>query len=52
MTVIEERYMNVVPAVLKDIARQLKIANELKAIELKDKYPQEINLIDNILENA
>lgn len=52
MTVIEQQYMNVVPAVLKDIARQLKIANELKAIELKDKYPQEINLIDNILENA
>lgn len=52
MTVIEQQYMNVVPAVLKDIARQLKIANELKAIELKDKYPQEINLIDNILEKA
>lgn len=52
MTVIEQQYMSVVPAVLKDIARQLKIANELKAFELKDKYPQEINLIDNILEKA
>ena len=39
MTVIEQEYFNLVPAMLKEIARQLKIANKLKEIELKEKYP-------------
>ena len=52
MTVIEERYLNVVPAMLKEIARQLKIANQLKAFELREKrHPQEINVIDDIMGN-
>ena len=52
MIVIEERYLNVVPDMLKEITRQLKIANQLKAFELREKhYPQEINVIDDIMEN-
>ena len=51
MTVIEERYLNLVPDMLKEIARQLKIANQLKAFELREKhYPHEINVIDDIME--
>lgn len=51
MTVIEERYLNLVPDMLKEIARQLKIANQLKAFELREKhYPHE-NVIDDIMEN-
>lgn len=52
MTIIEQQYMSSVPSFLKDIARQLKVANELKAIELKEKYPQEINLIDSIMDKS
>ena len=50
MTVIEQEYLNVVPAMLKEIARQLKIANQLKAFELREKRnQQEINVIDDIM---
>ena len=49
MTVIEQEYFNLVPAMLKEIARQLKIANKLKAIELQDKYPYN-NTINDIRE--
>ena len=50
MTVIEQEYFNVVPAMLKEIARQLKIANQLKAFELREKRnQQEINVIDDIM---
>ena len=51
MIVIEERYLNVVPDMLKEITRQLKISNQLKAFELREKhYPHE-NVIDDIMEN-
>ena len=49
MTVIEQQYLNVVPSTLMEIAKQLKIANELKAFELREKYPHEINVIDDIM---
>lgn len=51
MTVIEQEYLNVVPAMLKEIARQLKIANKLKEIELKEKYSYYNSTIDDIMEN-
>ena len=49
MTVIEQEYFNLVPAMLKEIARQLKIANKLKEIELKEKYPYYNNTINDIM---
>ena len=35
MTSEEVRFMERVPALLAEIARQLKVANELKALEMK-----------------
>ena len=49
MTVIEERYLNVVPDMLNEIVRQLKVANKLKEIELKEKYPYYNSTINNIV---
>ena len=49
MTVIEQEYFNLVPAMLKEIARQLKIANKLKEIELKEKYPYYDTIINDIM---
>ena len=49
MTVSEERYLNLVPDMLKEITRQLKIANKLKEIELKEKYPYYNNTINDIM---
>ena len=49
MTVIEQEYFNLVPAMLKEIARQLKIANKLKEIELKEKYPYYNTTINDIM---
>ena len=49
MTVIEQEYFNVVPSMLKEIARQLKIANKLKEIELKEKYPFYNSTINDIM---
>ena len=49
MTVIEEQYLNVVPDMLKEIARQLKIANQLKELELKEKYPYYDTIINGIM---
>ena len=49
MTVIEERYLNLVPDMLKEIARQLKIANQLKELELKEKYPYYDTTINDIM---
>lgn len=49
MTVIEQEYLNVVPDMLKEIAKQLKIANKLKEIELKEKYPYYNTTINGIM---
>ena len=49
MTVIEEQYLNVVPDMLKEIARQLKIAHQLKELELKEKYPYYNTTINDIM---
>ena len=49
MTVIEQEYFNVVPSMLKEIARQLKIANPLKELELKEKYPFYNSTINDIV---
>ena len=49
MTVIEQEYFNAVPSMLKEITRQLKIANKLKEIELKEKYPYYNTTINDIM---
>ena len=49
MTVIEEQYLNVVPDMLKEIARRLKIAYQLKELELKEKYPYYNTIINDIM---
>lgn len=42
MTVLEQRFMETVPHLLGEIAKQLKIANNLKALELKSKQDSDI----------
>lgn len=49
MTVIEQEYFNLVPDMLNEIVRQLKVANKLKEIELKEKYPYYNSTINNIV---
>ena len=49
MTVIEQEYFNVVPSMLKEIVRQLKVANKLKELELKEKYPYYNSTINDIM---
>ena len=34
---------------LKGIEKQMKVANELKALELKSKYPEITMLVDNLI---
>ena len=38
MTVLEQRFMETVPRELREIARQLKVMNNLKALELKGRH--------------
>ena len=38
MTVLEERFMESTPHILRDIANQLKLMNKLKVLELRDKF--------------
>ena len=42
MTVLEERFMVVVPRLLNEIAEQLKVANRIKALELKSKRDSDL----------
>ena len=42
MTVLEQRFMETVPTALMEIARQIKVANNLKALELKSKRDSDI----------
>lgn len=48
MTIAEQKFMDMVPHYLREIAKQLAIANDLKALELKDKGLAEA-IVDNIV---
>ena len=49
MTNGELRFMERVPALLAEIARQLKVANELKAIELRLNCGCEVDVLNDAL---
>lgn len=50
MTIFEQDFMSAMISNSAEISKQLKIANELKALELKLKYPypEEVGMVDNI----
>ena len=50
MTVAEQRFMEIVPHYLVDIAKQLKIANKLKALELKGR--QDLSITPEMVDDA
>ena len=52
MTVVEQRFMEMIPHVVDEIAKQLKIANKLKALELKGRADLSITpeMVDDIVE--
>lgn len=51
MTVGEQRYMESVPHLLGELAKQLKIMNRLKALELKAK-PYDNNITPEMVDDA
>ncbi len=53
MTVIEQRFMEIIPHYLVDIAKQLKIANELKALELKERKDLSLTpeMVDDVIDS-
>lgn len=51
MTNYEVRFNEIVPNAIREIAEQLKIANQLKAIELKAEHPgwkDDVDAIDGL----
>ena len=52
MNVLEQRFMELIPHVVDEIAKQLKIANKLKALELKGRADLSITpeMVDDIME--
>ena len=53
MTALEQRFMETVSWSIRDIAKQLKIMNELKALDLKSKRDADLTpeMVDSILKN-
>ena len=54
MTVLEQRFMESMPHYFAEIAKQLKIANQLKALELKgrqDLRDVSSEMVDDALED-
>lgn len=53
MNVLEQRFMELLPRVIDEVAKQLKIANKLKALELKGRKDLSITpeMVDDIMEN-
>ena len=51
MTALEQRFMESVPYILKEITEQLKIANKLKSLELKSKRDSDLTpeIVDDAL---
>jgi len=52
MTVLEQRFMETMPHYFAEIAKQLKIANNLKALELKGRQDLGITpeMVDDIMD--
>ena len=50
MTVLEQRFMESVPAMLHEMAEQMKIANRLKALELKGR--RDLNVSPEMVDDA
>ena len=53
MTMLEEKFMETVPYYLGEIAKQLKISNKLKALELKgrtDLQDVSTEMVDDIID--
>ena len=52
MTRLEEKFMDTVPYYLREIVEQMKIANQLKALELKGRADLSISpeMVDDLLE--
>lgn len=48
MTTLEQDFISAMINNSTEISRQLKLANELKALELKLKHPEAIGMVDNI----
>lgn len=53
MSVLEQRFMELIPHVVDEVAKQLKIMNKLKALELKGRADLSITpeMVDDIVEN-
>ena len=54
MAALEQRFMETVPHVLREIAEQLKKMNQLKALELKGRQDLKATpeMIDDIVEDG
>ena len=50
MTVVEQRFMESMPHYFAEIAKQLKIANMLKALELKGR--QDLSITPEMVDDA
>ena len=48
MTILEQDFILAMINNSAEISKQLKIANELKAFELKLKHPEVVDMVDNI----
>lgn len=53
MNVLEQRFMESMPHYFAEIAKQLKIANELKALELKSRKDLSLTpeMVDNVIDS-
>lgn len=49
MTVLEERFMETTPHILREIADQLKLMNKLKVLELHEKLMDKSEKLRNTL---
>lgn len=49
MTRFEEDFYHALMTAAHEIAKQLKIANELKALELKSSNPDTTSMVDSII---
>ena len=48
MTILEQDFISAMISNSTEISKQLKLANELKALELKLKHPEATGMVDNI----
>ena len=53
MTVLEQRFMETLPHYVAELAKQLKIANQLKALELKGRKDLSITpeMVDDVIDS-